>query len=137
MKSVEISKAEALAKFLECEIDDINETKNCFEYRRQEYLVLTDFEADRKAKEDILDSVWAFNYDFLCCHSSAIEEMGSECFKAIQEKGERANKGILAMIDDIDDFVTGAIDSDGRGHFLSSYNGKEDEQEGYYIYRIN
>ena len=58
--------------------------------------------------------------------------------KSFQEKHcESANDTILALIDDLDEFVQDAISSDGRGHFLSSYDGEEVETENYYIYRIN
>jgi DNA repair exonuclease SbcCD ATPase subunit len=42
---------------------------------------------------------------------------------------------------DEDDFIEGVIESDGRGHTLSSYDGTENEisfdDEWYYIYRTN
>ena len=42
---------------------------------------------------------------------------------------------------DEDDFIEGVIESDGRGHTLSSYDGNENEilfdDEWYYIYRTN
>lgn len=137
MESVKTSKIEALAKFLDCEVEEINETNYCFEYGKKEYLVLTDEEAEEKAKEYILDSAWAFNKSFLNAQSEAIAEMDDETFRVIQERCESANKAILAMIDDKDSFVNDAIASDGRGHFLSGYDGEENEQNGYYIYRIN
>jgi hypothetical protein len=43
------------------------------------------------------------------------------------------------MIDDLDHFIEDAIRADGRGHFLSRYNGEENEETvggvTYYIYR--
>ena len=45
---------------------------------------------------------------------------------------------ILALIEEtcrIDKFVDDAIDTDGRGHFISSYDGEEVEAEEYFIYR--
>lgn len=132
-----ISKVEALAKYLECDAEDIIETEYCFEYGKQEYIVLTDEEADGKAKECISDTVWAFNKSFLNCHSDAILELDEKTFSAIQGCCESANKAILAMIDDKEHFVEDAILSDGRGHFLALYDGEEIEQDEYYIYRIN
>jgi hypothetical protein len=43
------------------------------------------------------------------------------------------------MIKDMDDFVDDAIGADGRGHFLSHYDGNEveDRESGLYIYRTN
>jgi hypothetical protein len=37
----------------------------------------------------------------------------------------------------LEGFVEEAVSADGRGHFLSSYDGEENEQDGFYIYRIN
>lgn len=106
-----------------------------------DYLVLTDAEADEAdeaAKEYILESLWAFNYSFLCAHSKVISEIPEKEFKEMQGNlCESFNSAIKAMIDDIDYFVEDAIASDGRGHFLSSYDGQEIEQDGFYIYRTN
>lgn len=104
-----------------------------------EYLVLTDDEADKKAAEYIEESVWAFNPDFIISHSSLPYE-AIEMIKNFQTiKCEDANETILALITDFDDFVSDAISADGRGHFLSFYDGEENEEtvngETYYIYR--
>ena len=88
-----------------------------------EFYVLTDDEADEKAREYILDSVWAFNKDFLSCHTG----VDSDIFELLQDKCESANEPIKAMIKDIDGFVADAIVSDGRGHFISFYDGVEHE----------
>ena len=37
----------------------------------------------------------------------------------------------------MDEFIEDAISSDGRGHFLSPYDGEENEEGDYFIYRIN
>ena len=123
-----MSKINALAMFLECEIDDISEsTDRIFEDGGDTYLVLTDDEADDEAKESILESVWAFLPDFLACHAK--DGIDADVFRAIQDNGkcEDNNKAILALLDDVDHFVDDAIRADGRGHFLSSYDGEEDE----------
>ena len=104
-----------------------------------DYLVLTDEEADEKAKEYILDSVWAFTPSFLASFTG----FDIEVFEAIQNNGrcESNNAAILSMIEDEDDFVSDAISADGRGHFMSTYDGEENEEEvngeTFYIYRIN
>lgn len=111
------------------------------EIGREEYRVLTDEEADVAARENILESVWAFNKSFLDSHSEAIAEMDEDVFKKIQEMCESANKTILRLIDDVDHFVDDAITCDGRGHFLSGYDGEENEIKlgdvYYFIYRTN
>lgn len=134
----EVSKIEALCKFLECSEDDLEEHNDTFEYGNREYLVLTDAEADEKAGEAIRESAWAFNYSFLCGHSKAIAEIPQKDYEAMAGKlCESFNKAVLAMIDDVDHFIQDAIGADGRGHFLSSYDGNEEDQDGYYIYRTN
>jgi hypothetical protein len=133
-------KIEALAKYLECQLDELEQSKyddDTVEYGCKEYLVLTDEEADEKAKECILDSVWAFNANFLAAH--CLEGIGVEVIEAIQanERCESNNKALLALIEDVDYFVNEAIKADGRGHFLSRYDGEEHEAGEFYIYRTN
>lgn len=98
---------------------------------KYEFLVLTDEEADKKAEEYILNTLWAFNPHFLQTHTG----IDSEIFKLLEDKCESANEAILRMIKDIDGFVADAIVSDGRGHFINSYDGEEHEVEDFYIYK--
>lgn len=133
-----MTKIEALAKFLECEIGDLSESSyddSCFEYGRKEYLVLTEDEATSRAKEYILNSVWAFNPEFLASHS----KVSVSVIKAIQvnEKCEDNNDALTSLIDDLDHFVDDAICSDGRGNFLNTYDGEENESADFLIYRVN
>jgi hypothetical protein len=133
----------ALASHLEVDIEDISPERcipsgyNAYEYGNETYLVLTDDEADELASEYIKDSLWAFNASFIIDHSKlpyeALEMI--ESFQA--EKCESANETIEAMIDDIDEFIEDAIGADGRGHFISQYDGEEAEAEGFYIYRTD
>jgi len=128
-------KMTALAKHLEVSEEEAEDHVS-------DYLVLTDEEADERVKENILESLWAFNKSFLNCHSEAIAEIPDKEFVDMQGTlCESFNKAIHAMIDDIDHFIKDAILSDGRGHFLSSYDGAENEIEVngtyYYIYREN
>ena len=136
------TKIEALAEFLNCETDEILESSydsNTFEFGSQEYLVLTDEEADEKAKDYILDSIWAFNTEFIAGHTIAnFDERAIKSLRKMQgELCEDANELIKSMINDLDHFVEDAISCDGRGHFISSYDGEENEQDEYFIYRTN
>jgi hypothetical protein len=117
----------------ELDIDD------CYDV---DYYVLTDSEADDKAKEYILDSLWAFTPNFLAKRT----ELGPEVFEAIQSNGKCEGNNdtiynLVQKLDSVDDFVSAAIGADGRGHFLSSYDGCENEKtvngKTFYIYRIN
>jgi len=81
-----MEKIQALANYLECEVDELEQTKydkNIFEYGNQEYLVLTDEEADKKVEEDILESLWAFNTSFILQHSEI--DWNDRTEKAIQK----------------------------------------------------
>lgn len=107
-----------------------------------EYLVLTDDEADREAKGEIIETLWAFNSEFIlnCCGLDSSESVVG-ALRAMQGKScEGCNDFIRALINGtcgVDKFVQEAIESDGREHFLAIYDDTENEQDGYFIYRIN
>lgn len=108
-----------------------------------DYLVLTDDEADEKAADYIKDSLWAFNASFLSSETG----YPIEVFEGLQDKCESANDAVGALIDsnksdtNLKYFIDAAISADGRGHFMSSYDGNENEETingtTYYIYRQN
>lgn len=147
---------QALAEVLNLtkeEIEDIQEDgygeKHLFSVGDKEYLVLTEEEADEKAKEEIERSLWAFNSSFILSHCSTYDRMtnweydsAKEALEKIQGHfAEGVNELIRALISDIDEFVKDAIMEDGRGHFISWYDGNEDEVKinntYYYIYRVS
>lgn len=132
----------ALSKYLELTKEETEEniryaSDDTYYFGNEDYMVLTDDEADEKVAEYIKETIWAFNPSFLSCHSGIDEDV----FKLLQDKCESSNEAILKLIKDFDHFVEDAVRSDGRGHFLSSYDGEENEQkhnnETYYIYRTN
>ena len=109
-----------------------------------DYLVLTDDEADEKCAEYIKYSLWAFNASFLAGHC----EIDESVIKSIQdnEKYEDNNPVFEKLIKDMDHFIQDAVSADGRGHFMTSYDGEEIElkykdRKGntkyFYAYRIN
>mgnify|MGYP003140112926 CR=1 FL=1 len=106
----------------------------------EDYLVLTDEQADEAVREYIEQTLWAFTPSFLSAHTNVSEE----AIKKIQELYEGANDALAEMIKDFDEFVEDAIACDGRGHFLAFYDGNENEvtyksidnvETDYYIYR--
>lgn len=121
--------------------EDIEEVADdCYEVGRAEYTVLNDAEADKAAGERIEEDLWAFNASFLACETGLPEEV----FEALQSKCEGANDAFHKLISStcgIDRIVNQAIACDGRGHFLSSYDGDENEfcvnGEWFFIYRNN
>ena len=103
-----------------------------------DYLVLTDDEADEKVYEYIAENVWAFSPSYLSSYTGIDEEV----LKMLQENlGEDANAPVLSMIQGFDDFVADAVRTDGRGHFLATYDFNEHDvtvnDTTYYIYRVN
>ena len=133
----------------DCQLEDwLEETQSELEYDdsyNQDYMVLTDSEADEKAEEYIKDSLWAFNASFL----SSVTGFTISIFEAIQanDKCESNNEAILQLVgDNFDSLVQDAISYDGRGHFLNTYDGNEEEfnckdytgeNEYLFVYRMN
>jgi hypothetical protein len=142
----ENAKLEALASFLGCEIEELNQTKwgyyglDSFELGSKEYAIGTDSEADAACAEYIRDTVWAFNSDFIVSECGLHYQL-AEVFQSFQhEKCESANYALLGLVNatcGIESFVESAISADGRGHFLSSYDGEENEEGEFFIYRVN
>lgn len=137
-----MTKLEALARHLDISVDEIQAAKydgNALEVGSQEYLVLTDEEAQERVTESIKDSLWAFKAEFISSHVKA--HLNSRALQALEkmqaELCEDANPLIEAMIDDLDDFVHDAVSTDSRGHFLSSYDGEENQVGEFFIYRNN
>lgn len=133
-------------------LDDFDFTEsrygdNQYDAGRSTYLVLTDEEADDAAAEAVRNSLWAFNVDFLASHIPALrDDRAAKAWqKMVGELCEDANPLVEAMLGssqrDFDHFVEDAIRADGRGHFLSQYDGNECEEVvggvTYYIYQTN
>ncbi len=105
----------ALAKHLEVDVNEIeNDYENNYSYEGEEYLVVTDDEADELQDE-------------------SFDNYLDECI--LNELPEN-----LRYYFDADKWKEDAK-YDGRGHCLSSYDGNENEETvngtTYYIYRTN
>ena len=107
------------------------------EFDDENWLVLTDEEADEAVREEIEEMVWAFTPSFLQAHTG----VNADAIAKIQEMCENANDPLKAMIKDFDHFVEDAMKCDGRGHFLAGYDHEENcitfNGITYYIYRRN
>ena len=136
-------KIKALAEFVGCEVEDIEEgyREDIFEVGSKEYLVLTDAEADKQVAEYILDSLWAFNSSFIQAHSNLNDLAINALHRAQEELCEDSNELVRGIIKDLNHFVNDAVSADGRGHFLSPYDGEENEEKigdnWFFIYRQN
>lgn len=117
----------------------------------EEFYVLEDERAYALAYQIIKDELWAFTPEFIAEHLKHdivycdvpvdLNDLRL-AIRAVQERlCEGANAIIQALIDDLNEFVEDAIAADGRGHFISSYDGEEHEvtsyDETYYIYRLS
>lgn len=103
-------------------------------------IALDDKDADDACREYIQISLWAFSPSFIAQETG----MPIEIFEALAKADlcEGANEAVMACIEatcGIDSFVESAISWDGRGHFLSFYDGCEVELEGSnaYAYRLS
>jgi len=141
-----MERMEALAKHLgitleeeetwEDHIEEVSYDENTFDAEGGTYLVLTDEEADKAASDYIRDSLWAFNASFLAEHTGLPEEV----FAALQPQCEGANETFRKLVDatgDFDALVSEAVSSDGRAHYLNTYDGHEWQEGEFYIYRTN
>ena len=157
---------DALKKFLveqgEFSEDEINEvvikkewdsyySEYRFDVYGDEYLVIYDDRVYATAYHEISQLLWAFDTDFILDHLKDdikycdapvdLDELKAGIDIAKEKLCEGANAIIHALIDDLEEFVDDAIAADGRGHFISPYDGEEHEVtvdgETYYIYRIS
>ena len=132
----------ALAKHLKLSVDELDDVEfsedesgsepETFTYGQNSYLVLTDEEATKKCKEYIKDTLWNFNPTFLQQFIPLSEQ-------ALQHIlfSENAIPIIEKLLgNQLDDFIESAINCDGRGHFLASYDGVENEEDNYFIYKL-
>lgn len=89
--------------------------------------------ANAAARRAVEDSICYFRPDFLAAHSDVSEEV----FVFLADKCFDNNEAYKSMIYDMEDFIDDAIDADGRGHFLNTYDSKEYGIGRYFLYRIN
>jgi hypothetical protein len=111
----------------------------------EEYAVAETEEAAQSAAiESARDSLWAFNTPFLCRHLN-LNTKQEEAIAEMQNKlCEDAGPILEALLGDkLDDFLADAVNTDGRGHFLSPYDSEEHDGEdispalqGKLVYRL-
>jgi hypothetical protein len=133
-------KKRALAKHLGspyAEIKQIN--KLVYQCGETHYYVLSDREANSKAYDSIMESMWAFKPSFILSQAN-LPENSLEIIEGITGWAEHANEIISRLIENKDKFVRDAIRSDGRGQFIAQYDGKEEaiqyDKKWLFIYKI-
>lgn len=119
---------------------------SCFSLGSKEWLVGTDEEADAAMVEYCRDTAWAFKADFILSECELPYELEEAIQSFQEEKCESANDAMVALIEKcckggMEEFAKSAASADGRGHFLSGYDGDENEHTvrwtTYYVYRVN
>jgi hypothetical protein len=137
-----MTRKQALAKHLDCELEEISEDhceENRFTAHRCDYYILTHDEATAMATEQIKQTLWAFNAEFIAAHCK--RGLSDDAIKAVRKAQESlcegANDLIESLIHDMDHFIEDAIRSDGIGHFIASYDGNEHQVGEYLIYQLN
>lgn len=134
-----MNKKQALAKFLDVKASELEKStydSSLFEHESREYLVLTDKQAGKRAEEYIEDSLWAFNTSWLMDYID-LPERAIDAIKEGYEDSGPAIKKLIGSSKKWQEFVSDSIRADGRGHFLSGYDGDENEEGEYFIYRVN
>lgn len=139
----------AAANVLECDIEEITKEEynhygmDIFSANGMEFAICTFEEAQQAVFEEIRQSLWSFNAEFILVHSRVASSQAIvKALKEMQQKlCEDSNEIIYALIEDIDQFVADAVNEDGRGAFLSTYDGEEQEIKingiTFYAYRLN
>jgi len=139
----------AASEILECDTEEIIKEKydyyglDVYSYRGEEYAIGLESEVDEAVKSYIRDSLWTFRAEMILAHSKA--GTSPKTIKALQEMQaklcEDANEIVYCIIKDIDAFIEDVVNADGRGAFLSPYDGEEHEIEingiTFYCYRLN
>lgn len=106
-----------------------------FEIDGIEYMVLNIFQREEMMKDYVRQSLWAFNPSFM----SSITNISEKVFSTLSELCEEANEAIESIVDHtcgMEHLIQEAVDADGYGHFISSYDGDELElSDKYFAYR--
>lgn len=148
MSKTTLEPIKILASFLECDPEELHEESHdhyglaVFSLGNQDYAIGTDEECNRACVSYCRDSVWAFNASFILSECELPYQL-EEAIQAFQsEECESANDALLALVEKcckggIEEFTRSAISADGRGHFLSPYDGNENEADDLYVYRLN
>lgn len=137
-----MTKIEALAKHLEVDpimVDECKYDENAFSYRKAEFLVIHGDDLNDILAERITQDLWAFRAEFIAAHTK--NGLSPETIEALEEMqremGENCQPIVEALIVDLKAFIRDAVTTDGAGHFLASYDGKETVVDEFFIYRTN
>jgi hypothetical protein len=130
-------KIKALADFINASrhnIRIIDRDTSTFSHYDEEYQVLDEAEADATLYDAVMFALPSMPFaqakDFL---KAGVTEEG---FKALQALGGEGIMPLSYMLKDLDAFVQGMADLNGRGYYLAG-DGEENSENEFYIYRLN
>lgn len=126
----------ALAKALKLNVDEIEIQHDSFVTDDgEEYLIMNDDERKEAVIESIKETASYFNASFL----SDMTELDEVVFEALVDKNEAVVRIIEKCCDGgLVSFAKKAVEADGFGHFLSSYDSEEHElSNGLFAYRVS
>lgn len=142
-------KANALAEYLDCEREDIEEEKHdrygltVFSMGKEKYAVGTDAQADKAVKMMVRNKLWVLPAGVFLNFCDLPIELEEVLTYYQEQKKLEANIALIAIIEecgDFDDFVDDVISEYSRGYFLSSRGSAENEVDykgkTYYIYQM-
>lgn len=102
-----------------------------FKTPERDVRILTDEEADERLRAYCEETLWAFNANFLADYMP--EGIDADEIESIRgDRCEDANPALVALVkaadeDGLNRLAEDAGAADGRGHFLSSWDGEEIE----------
>lgn len=131
---------EKVLELIDLTIDDVIIKDKAISSGNSEWVVFSDRDADRSVYEFIKESLWSFRPKFI----SEMTGYDNDEVITLLTENEFEDGKLIEIVEHscgLDNFVNEAIKADGRGHFLSTYDGQETEirvnGEYYYVYRVN
>lgn len=103
-----------------------------------EWQIFTDDEADRECADRITEDLWAFNADFWLGFTNldATPQVIASMREMQGQLCESANPIVRSLVgDELPKLIDYAVYCDGRGHFLSSWDGEEVEFMNHFLYK--
>lgn len=101
------------------------------------FLVLNEEDREYYVTEEIKDRLWAFIPEFL----AECTEIEVTPFETMAAQGDETFNNVIKILIEntcgMEYFVEQAVVTDGYGHFLSTYDGDENESGEFFIYRLD
>lgn len=128
----------ALAAYLDCDFDDIDENSDgTFSYGKNHvYLIYSDSEADNEITKILPQILWTLDPKLFIEAAKLPLETRESIFLLQNYFGVHCNITLNELIKDFEGFVKHVIGIAGRGSFLSNYDGGEIAYNDLFLYRL-